>query len=289
MATISAFPKQDRKEGPGTNEIVEKRELAKNIYLIKVASPEIARKAKAGQFVVLRVVEEGERIPLTLYDWDPKDGTISLVFQEVGKTTKLLAGMRAGDRILNLVGPLGLPSHIERFGRVVCIGGGVGVPAVYPIARAMKFAGNEVISIIGARTAGLLILEEEMRSVSDRLIVTTDDGSKGRKGFVTDALKDLLGSGLRVDRVVAVGPAVMMKFVSETTRPYGVKTIVSLNSIMLDATGMCGACRVSVGGKTKFTCVDGPEFDGHEVDFDLLLDRLNQYVEEERRIAAMDC
>lgn len=237
----------------------------------------------------MRLVEEGERIPLTLYDWDPKGGTISMVFQEVGKTTRLLAKMAAGDRILNLVGPLGLPSHVDRFGRVVCIGGGVGIAAIFPIARAMKLAGNEVISIIGARTADLLILEGEMRSVSDRLIVTTDDGSKGRKGFVTDALRDLLEGGLRADRVVAVGPAVMMKFVSETTRPYGIKTIVSLNSIMLDATGMCGVCRVSVGGRTKFTCVDGPEFDGHEVDFDLLLDRLNQYVEEERRIAAADC
>lgn len=235
----------------------------------------------------MRVVEEGERIPLTLYDWDPEGGTISVVFQEVGKTTRLLAKMAVGDRILNLVGPMGLPSHIERFGRVVCIGGGVGVPAIYPIARAMRLAGNEVIAIIGARTAELLILEEEMRSVSDGLIVTTDDGSKGQKGFVTDALRGLLESGLKADRVVAVGPAVMMKFVAETTRPYGVKTIVSLNSIMLDATGMCGVCRVAVGGRTKFTCVDGPEFDAHEVDFDLLLDRLSQYVEEEK-IAALD-
>jgi len=233
------------------------------------------------------VVEEGERIPLTLYDWDPEGGTISVVFQEVGKTTRLLAKMAVGDRILNLVGPMGLPSHIERFGRVVCIGGGVGVPAIYPIARAMRLAGNEVIAIIGARTAELLILEEEMRSVSDGLIVTTDDGSKGQKGFVTDALRGLLESGFKADRVVAVGPAVMMKFVAKTTRPYGVKTIVSLNSIMLDATGMCGVCRVAVGGRTKFTCVDGPEFDAHEVDFDLLLDRLSQYVEEEK-IAALD-
>jgi len=271
-----------------TNEIVEKRTLAPHIHLIKVASPEIAKKTKVGQFIILRICEEGERIPLTLYDWDSEEGTLSVIFEEVGKTTKLLAGMNVGERILNLAGPLGNPSQIERFGRVVCIGGGVGIPAVYPMARALKLAGNEVMSIIGARTAQLLILEDEMRSVSHRLFITTDDGSKGRKGFVTDALRKLLENAAEIDRVITVGPALMMKFVANMTRPYAIKTIVSLNSMMLDATGMCGACRVVVGGQTKFTCADGPEFDGHEVDFNLLLERLNQYVEEEKAAAKDD-
>jgi len=214
-------------------------------------------------------------------DSDPGQGTITIIFQVVGKTTAAMSAMKAGDAFRDVQGPLGNPTDIHRVGQVVCIGGGVGVGVVYPLAAALKQAGNRVISIIGARTKALLILEEEMKGVSDRLIVATDDGSYGFHGFVSTVLQDLIDAGERIDEVFAIGPVPMMKVIADLTRPHGIRTIVSLNPIMVDATGMCGACRVSVGGKTKFTCVDGPEFDGHQVDFDLLASRLRMYREQE--------
>ena len=265
------------------NRIVEKQELSENVVRMVLEAPAIAKKRRAGQFIILKVGEEGERIPLTIVDSDAETGTITIIFQVVGKSTAVLAGMKAGDAISDLQGPLGNPTEIENFGRVVCIGGGVGVGVVYPLAAALKKAGNTVTSIIGARTKGLLILEEEMRRVSDRLIVATDDGSYGFHGFVSAVLQNLIDAGETIDRVYAIGPVPMMRVLANVTRPYGIKTIVSLNSIMVDATGMCGACRVSVGGKTKFTCVDGPEFDGHEVDFDQLANRLRMYQTQEKQ------
>ena len=242
----------------------------------------MARKCAPGQFVIIRIDEKGERIPLTIADWDRKEGSVTLVFMEAGATTFRLAQLKAGDSIANFVGPLGLPSHIERFGTVVCVAGGVGVAPIVPITRALKEKGNKIISILGARCKDLLFWEDKLRSVSDQLIVTTDDGTYGRKGVVTEPLKEILEKE-RIDRVVAIGPTVMMKFCSKTTKPFGVKTIVSLNPIMVDGTGMCGCCRVSVGGTTKFACVDGPEFDGHEVDWDLLAARQRTYLDEEKR------
>lgn len=262
--------------------ITEKRELAPGIKLIKVFAPEIAKKAKAGQFVILRVDAAGERIPLTLADWDPKEGLITIVFLEVGVSTKKLGKLNVGDVILNLLGPLGNPTEVKNYGTVCVVGGGVGIAAAYPIARALKGAGNKIVSIIGARSANLLIFEEEMRKCSDEIYVSTDDGTKGYKGFVSDVLKDLLLRGYKFDMVYAVGPALMMKAVADVTRPYEIKTIVSLNPIMVDGMGMCGACRVIVGGKMMFTCVDGPEFDAHEVDFVELIRRQRAFIEEER-------
>ena len=263
--------------------IVTKEKLGPVTDFMKVEAPTIAKKAKPGQFVVIRIDEIGERIPLTLADWDDKEGTVSLVAMQVGTSTHKLAYLNAGDHILDLVGPLGLPSEIEKFGTVVCVGGGVGIAPVFPIARALKQAGNKIVSIIGAREKGLLFWEERMRSVSDELIVTTDDGSYARKGLVTEPLKEILERDKQVKRVIAIGPAIMMKFCSATTKPFGVHTIVSLNSIMVDGTGMCGCCRVSVGDVTKFACVDGPEFDGHKVDWDLLFKRQQIYLAEEKR------
>jgi len=263
--------------------IVRKKELAPGVKLIEVEAPEIAEKARAGQFVILRVDEKGERFPLTIVDASKEKGTITMVFLEVGVSTRKLGMLKAGDHILNLAGPLGNPTEVRKYGTVVCVGGGVGVAAAYPVAKAFKQAGNYVISIIGARNKDLLIFEEEMRSVSDELYVTTDDGSKGRKGFTTDVLKELLEQGRKIDLVYAVGPTIMMKVVSDVTRPYGVKTLVSLNPLMLDGTGMCGGCRVRVGGKIRYTCVEGPEFDGHQVDFVELIQRLNMYKDYEKR------
>lgn len=263
-------------------EIQKIEELAPGIKLMELSAPLIASKVKPGQFVVLRIYEEGERIPLTVADARKETGVLVIVFQEVGKTTKLLGTLKPGDQILDLIGPLGKPTEIENYGTVVCIGGGVGTPEIYPVARALHQAGNKVISIIGARSKNLLIMENEMRSVSDELYITTDDGTYGRKGLVTDELKRIIESGVMINRVFAVGPVIMMKAVSELTRPYNIPTIVSLNPIMLDATGMCGVCRVEVGGETKFACVDGPEFDGHKVDFDLLLARQRIYLKEEK-------
>ncbi len=264
-------------------EIVSKEKIAENIYSVQIFTPLIAKKCKPGQFVIIRLDERGERIPLTIADFDRDKGNIRMVFQVVGKTTLQLSRYDVGEDISDVTGPLGNPSEISNYGTVVMVGGGVGAAPVYPIARALKEAGNEVITILGARSKALLIMEEELTSVSDELLISTDDGTKGKKGFVTDVLKELLDSGRRVARVWAIGPAIMMRFVSELTRKYNVPTIVSLNSIMVDGTGMCGACRVEVGGETKFTCVDGPEFDGHKVNFKLLMERLATYKEEEKR------
>jgi len=263
--------------------IIDRETLATKIHLFKIEAPAVARKALAGQFVVIRIDERGERIPLTLADWDGKEGSVTLVFMEVGATTFRLALLKAGDSIADFVGPLGLPSHIDKFGTVVCVAGGVGAAPTVPIAKALLEKGNKIISILGARSKDLLFWEDKLRSVSHQLIVTTDDGTYGRKGVVTEPLKELLESGEKIDRVIAIGPTIMMKFCARTTQPFGVKTIVSLNPIMVDGTGMCGCCRVSVGGITKFTCVDGPEFDGHQVDWDLLSARLRIYLDEEKR------
>jgi len=262
--------------------ILEKEDLVPGIHLFKVAAPAVAQKAQAGQFVVIRIDEKGERIPLTIADWDREEGSITIVFMEVGTTTARLALLEAGEAIADFIGPLGLPAHIDKFGTVVCVAGGVGAAPVAPIARALKQAGNKIISILGARSQDLLFWEDKLRSSSDRLIVTTDDGTYGRKGVVTEPLKELLESGEKVDRVIAIGPVVMMKFCSLTTEPFGVKTIVSLNPIMVDGTGMCGCCRVEVSGETKFACVDGPDFDGHQVDWELLSARQRIYLDEEK-------
>ena len=253
--------------------ILVKEVLGSANKLMVVEAPEVARKAKAGQFVIVRIHEEGERIPLTVADSDRKAGTITLIFQEVGKTTMHLGRLEVGDELLSFVGPLGLPSEIEHFGTVVCAAGGVGIAPMFPIAQALREVGNYVISIIGARNEELLFWEDKMRSVSDELVVCTDDGSYGRKAFVVEPLKELLESRDDIAHIWIIGPAIMMKFTALATQPFNVPTIVSLNSIMVDGTGMCGACRVEVGGKTRFVCVDGPEFDGHQVDWDLLLAR----------------
>ena len=263
-------------------EILAKKEIAEKEKLMELYAPEIAKKCKAGQFVILITHEQGERIPLTIADWNTEKGTITIVFQEVGKSTLFLSNMEKGDSIYAVVGPMGHASQIENFGTVACVGGGVGIAAIHPIARALKEAGNEVISIIGARTKNLLIFEEEMKAASTTLLIATDDGSYGTHGFVTDVLKSLVDGGKKIDRVIGVGPTMMMKFLARTTQPYGLKTIVSLNPIMIDATGMCGGCRVSVGGETKFTCVDGPEFDAHEVNFDELMQRQRIYIPHEK-------
>jgi ferredoxin--NADP+ reductase len=262
-------------------EILLRDDLAPQIHLFKLKAPSVARKAQAGQFVIIRIDEQGERIPLTIADWNRDEGSVNVVFMEVGTTTHRLALLKAGDSIANFIGPLGLPTHIEKLGTVVCVAGGFAVATIFPIARAMSEAGNRVISIMGARNKNLIFWEKELGSTSDQLIVTTDDGSYGRKGLVTEPLKELLEAG-GIDRVIAIGPSIMMKFAAKTTEPFGVKTIVSLNPIMVDGTGMCGCCRVSVDGKTRFTCVDGPDFDGHQVDWDLLLARQKIYLDEEK-------
>lgn len=262
--------------------ILEKRLIRKpDVFYYKIAAPLISRKARPGQFVIIRLHEKGERIPLSLADIDPAEGTISLIVMAVGKTTTELSQYQAGEDILDLCGPLGMPTHIERIGRVVLVGGGFGVAPLYPIARAFRAAGNAVTVVMGARSSDLLIYEEEMLQVSDKVLVTTDDGSRGIRGIVTTALAQELSSH-GADLVMAVGPAIMMKSVSETTRPLGIKTTVSLNPIMIDGTGMCGGCRVSVGGTTKFACTDGPEFDGHSVDWELLMNRQRTYKQEEK-------
>ncbi len=263
-------------------QILLKQDLVPNVHLFKIAAPAIAKKAQAGQFVIVRIDEEGERIPLTIADWDEKEGSVTIVFMEMGTTTQRLALLKSGDSITNFVGPLGLPTHIEKFGTVVCVAGGFAVATIMPIARAMRDKGNKVISIMGARNKNLIFWEDELASVSDQLIVTTDDGSYARKGLVTEPLQELLEGNERIDRVIAIGPSIMMKFCAKTTQPFGVETVVSLNPIMVDGTGMCGCCRVSVGGVTKFACVDGPDFDGHQVDWDLLLARQRTYLDEEK-------
>jgi ferredoxin--NADP+ reductase len=264
------------------HKVVAKRELAPKIKLLEIEAPEVANKAQAGQFVILRIDRNGERFPLTLVDWNKEKGTITLIFLEIGVSTERLGALQEQDEIMDVVGPLGNPSEIKNHGLVCIIGGGVGTASAYPIARAFKEAGNKVISIVGAKTAGLLILEHEMGKVSDELHISTDDGTKGQKGFVSDVLKGLIQKGYGFNVVYAIGPTVMMRAVAETTRPYGIKTIVSLNPIMVDGMGMCGACRVSVGGATRFACVDGPEFDAHKVDFGELLKRQMAYMTEEK-------
>jgi NAD(P)H-flavin reductase len=264
--------------------VLKREEMSPMTHLMVVRAKRVAQKAMPGQFVILRIKECGERIPLTIADNDSQTGTITLVFQEVGKTTRHLATLSAGDSITDLAGPLGTPSEIREFGTVMCVGGGVGIAPIFPIARAMKESGNKVISVIGARSASVLFWDERMDAVSDELHIATDDGTKGHHGFVTDIVQSVLGDGThtQVDRVIAIGPPVMMRAVAGVTEPFGVKTLVSLNPIMVDGTGMCGACRVSVGGETKFACVDGPEFDAHEVDFALLESRLAMYRREEK-------
>lgn len=264
-------------------QILRKRQLAEKIFRMEVLAPRIARKRRAGQFVILRVREGGERIPLTIADADEEAGSITLVFQVVGKTTTLLSELEEGDSILDIVGPLGKPTEIEKLGRVAMVGGGIGCAPLFPIAQAMKQVGNEVLTIIGARSKSLVIMEPELRAVSDQTEIVTDDGSYGRRGFVTDALRDHLEIGVELAKVVAIGPPRMMQAVSELTRPYGVPTLVSLNPIMVDGTGMCGGCRVTVGGQNQFACVDGPEFDGHQVDFENLIARLGAFQECERQ------
>ena len=261
--------------------ITAKEKLAADILLFEVEAPEVARKAQPGQFVIIRVDEEGERVPLTIADWNTEKGSINIIFLEVGTTTRKLACLNAGDSVLNFAGPLGRPTEVDHFGTVICVAGGVGAAAIFPIARSLKALGNEVITIMGARTKQLIFWEDHLRNASHQLILTTDDGSYGRKGVVTEPLKELL-EARRIDRVIAVGPTIMMKFCSLTTNLFGVKTIVSLNPIMVDGTGMCGCCRVSVGGETKFACVDGPDFDGHKVDWELLMNRQRTYLEEEK-------
>ncbi|HEC96637.1 MAG TPA: sulfide/dihydroorotate dehydrogenase-like FAD/NAD-binding protein [Nitrospirae bacterium] len=262
--------------------ILEKKLVrSPDIFYYRIESPLLSKIAKPGQFVIIRLHEKGERIPLSLADINPEEGTISLIVMAVGKTTTEMSTLKAGDEILDLCGPLGQPTHIEKFGRVILVGGGFGVAPLYTIAREFKAAKNEIVTMLGARNKDLLIYEEEMRRVSDRVLITTDDGSKGIKGVVTVVLQEELARN-GADLVMAIGPVVMMKFVCETTKPFGVKTIVSLNPIMIDGTGMCGCCRVTVGGETRFACTDGPEFDGYLIDWDLLMNRRKMYIPEEQ-------
>ncbi len=257
--------------------IIFNKPIAERIKHMRVVAPFIARKRKPGNFVILIPDEKGERIPLTIVDSDPNEGTIDLIYQEVGTSTFKLGLKKDGDYLYRIVGPLGKPTHIEKFGTVVAIGGGVGIAPLYPIAKGMKEAGNRIVTILGARKKDLIILEKEMGEISDDLRVWTDDGSYGKKGLVTHGLQELIDEGLKIDMVLAIGPAIMMKFVAKMAAEHGLPIIVSLNPIMVDGTGMCGACRVVVGGEIKFACVDGPEFDGHQVDFDNLILRLKAY------------
>jgi ferredoxin--NADP+ reductase len=262
--------------------IIEKKRLSENVVKMVIDAPLIARKCEPGQFTILRVNEEGERIPLTIADYDRKKGTVTIIFQEVGKTTKLLGTMNAGDNLRDFVGPLGTASELEEYKRAVVIGGGLGCAIAYPQAKKLHDLGAHVDSIVGFRTKDLIILEDEMRAASDHLYICTDDGSYGEKGFVTDALDKLLAAGNQYDVAIVIGPLVMMKFVSKVTAKYGLKTIVSMNPIMIDGTGMCGGCRVKVGNEIKFACVDGPDFDGHQIDFDDAISRSKMYVAQER-------
>ncbi len=265
------------------NEILKNDVIAENVNRYVVRAPKIAQRRKAGQFVIVRVDEHGERIPLTIADADPVAGTITLVVQAVGKSTTQMAQLQPGDYLQDLVGPLGAVTHIEKFGTAIIIGGGIGIAPAHPVAQALRDAGNYVISILGARRKDLLIMEDEMRRTSDEIVICTDDGSAGQKGFVTDALGTLIATRGAPDFVFAVGPVIMMKFVSQLTKQHGIPTMVSLNPIMVDGTGMCGGCRVTIGSQTKFACVDGPDFDGHLVDFDELVKRQAFYKEQERK------
>ena len=261
--------------------ILHREDLTPNIHLFKILAPAVAKKARAGQFVILMVDEKGERFPLTIADWDREEGSVTIVFMEVGKSTRKLATLQAGDAISAFIGPLGMATEIDKVGTVVCVAGGFATAIVVPVARALKQAGNRVISIMGFRSKDLMFWEDKLQEVSDELIICTDDGTYGRKTLVTEPLREVLETNKDVHLCVVIGPTNMMKFASETTRPFGIKTIVSLNPIMVDGTGMCGGCRVQIGGKTKFTCVDGPEFDGHLVDWDVLMARQKSYLDEE--------
>lgn len=262
-------------------EVLTKKEMSPGVFFMDIDAPRIAKKAQAGQFIVLRVDEKGERIPLTIANFDREKGTILLVYQVIGASTMALSSLNVGDSILDFVGPLGTPSEIKKFGTVVVVGGGIGVAPTFPVARAMKEAGNKVIAIMGARSKDILVMEDEMRSVVDEVIVTTDDGSYGIKGFVTNGIESLVNRGEHIDQITAIGPVIMMKSVVDFTRPLNIRTIVSLNPVMVDGTGMCGGCRVRVDDKMKFACVDGPEFDGHKVDFNDLMLRQKTYRAEE--------
>lgn len=263
-------------------QIVRKEILNPSVILMDVAAPAIARKAEPGQFIILRVNEDGERIPLTIADFDREAGTITIIYQVVGKTTQVLGEMEAGDQILDFVGPLGIASHLDNYRKVAVIGGGLGSAIAYPQAKKLHQLGTDVDIIAGFRSKDLIILEKEMQAACTRLFVTTDDGSNGHKGFVTDVLKKLIEEGNQYDLVIAIGPLIMMKMVSLLTKPYGIKTLVSMNPVMVDGTGMCGGCRVTVGGETKFACVDGPDFDGHQVDFDEAMRRQQMYKKDEK-------
>ena len=258
--------------------ILKKEELSPNVFSMDIDAPRVAKKAQAGQFIVLRVDEKGERIPLTIANFNRETGVVNIVFQVIGASTMALAAVEEGESIVDFVGPLGQPSEIEKFdGTVVVVGGGIGVAPTFPIARAMKEAGNKVIAIMGAKTKDILIMEDEMREVTDEILITTDDGSRGIKGFVTYAVQELVQRGEKIAQITAIGPVIMMKSVADCTRELGIHTVVSLNPIMVDGTGMCGGCRVQVGDETKFACVDGPEFDGHLVDFKALMSRQRMY------------
>ncbi len=264
------------------HKIVTKKQLSENVFTAEVEAGLIARARKPGQFVILTINNDySERIPLTIADTDSVKGTIRLIWQVVGKTTAELADLKTGDEIAGIAGPLGKPTHIEKFGTVVCVGGGIGNAPLLPIAKALKAEGNKVVSILGARTKGLLILEEEFSQISDELIITTDDGSYGRKALVTEPLKELCQNAPKPNQAFIIGPTIMMKFCCEVTKQFDVPTQVSLNTIMVDGTGMCGGCRVEVDGKPQFVCVDGPEFDGHKVNFDLMMKRLDAYKNQE--------
>lgn len=266
------------------HKIVSKKQLSQDVFTAQIEAPLIAQARSPGQFVIISINNEyAERIPLTIADADAGKGTIRLIWQRVGKTTAELADLQVGDEIANVSGPLGRPTHIENFGTVVCVGGGIGIAPLLPIARALKEAGNKIISVLGARSKNLLILEDEFRQISDELIVTTDDGSYGRKALVTEPLKEVCQRNSKPDRAFVIGPAIMMKFCAEVTRQFNVPIQVSLNTIMVDGTGMCGGCRVEIDGKPKFVCVDGPEFDGHKVNFDLMIKRLNAYRSQEQQ------
>lgn len=269
--------------------IVKKRVLNPTVVLMDIAAPAIAKKAEPGQFIILRVDEEGERIPLTIADFNRENGTVTIIFQIVGKTTQALSELEEGEFICDFVGPLGVASHVEGLKKVAVIGGGVGSAIAYPVAKKLHNLGAKVDVIVGFRNKDLLILEEEFKAASDRLFIMTDDGSYGEKGLVTAALEKLIKEGNEYDEVIAIGPLVMMKFVAQLTKQYGIKTVVSMNPIMIDGTGMCGGCRLTVGGKVKFACVDGPDFDGHEVDFDEAISRSSMYKDFEKHALEHHC
>ncbi len=274
--------KHDIYSTEGLYKIIEKADLSPTISKHVIYAPLIAAKAQPGHFVILRSRPGGERIPVTLVDWSPADGTVTVIIQSLGKSTTEINAFKQGDSFSDVAGPLGTPVEIKNWGTVMGVGGGVGIAELYPIARAYKNAGNKVISVLGARSKALLILEAEMASISDKIIITTDDGSAGKKGLVTDAMKDLYAAGEKIGAIFTIGPIIMMKFVAETSRPHATPTFASLNPVMLDGTGMCGGCRVEVGGKSRFACVDGPMFDAHQTNFDALLKRTAAYREQER-------